>query len=343
MEGPPPADPAVLDGGADAGGSAQQAVRAAVQRTLKPVLIVATHPQQPPPVPKESRPTPTTSAPPPRPGQAASRHPLLSSAPPAPRASTKPAPQVDLLNADFADSFPPAPQTTAPAQSAAPPTLAPAVGSAQAASTPTAPPAPAPGAGLFDLDFRPPSHSQARPASKKSDIMSLFSSAPPANVPPPQLSPGIQGGGYAGWGAPAPSQAPTSAPQQTSFEGFGAQQQQRQGDSELSAGMGGLSMGGNVWDTPAVSCGQTRSGIQILIRRCGEQHSASSAPQHNSTPAYSYQQPAAPAPSTNHFFSTQDVWGAPVGGAGASSGFSPPALGVNGKSEVKDPFGDIWK
>ncbi|BEI89911.1 uncharacterized protein CcaverHIS019_0212730 [Cutaneotrichosporon cavernicola] len=152
MEGPPPADPSVLDGAGPSG-------------TASPP---AAHPAARPQAPAQARPTPTVSAPAPRQGGA---HPLLSrQSRSQPTAAPAPAP---LLN--FLDDGPSGHASASKATS--PPAAAPAARPAQPATTAAkaAAPTAAPQSNIFDLDFKAPSPPAQKQQSSKNDIMSLFS------------------------------------------------------------------------------------------------------------------------------------------------------------------------
>ncbi|GMK59107.1 hypothetical protein CspeluHIS016_0701220 [Cutaneotrichosporon spelunceum] len=230
MEGPPPADPSVLD---DVGASGPAS---------PPPAQPAARPQAPP----QTRPTPTVTAPTPRQGGA---HPLLSrQARSQPTAAPAPAPLLDFF--DDAHSAP------APASKAtAPPAAAPAARVAQSqpttattaatAAPPTAAPAAAaPQSNIFDLDFKAPTPPAQKQQTSKNDIMNLFSQPAPQQgnfFNPNQTS---QFGSWNGGGtstqpptgqataAPVPTwgggfgdQAAWGAPQQAQQQGWGQPQQ----------------------------------------------------------------------------------------------------------------------
>ncbi|KAL7423485.1 ARF GAP with effector function(s) [Cryptotrichosporon argae] len=190
MEGPPPADPSVLESGGAA---------------------------TPPPVDQSSRPTPTktTTAPPPAPASLPRAHPLLSrTAKAAPAAAPTPAatPLFDLMG-DDAPTLAPA-VTPAPHPTAAP---APAVPAATAAAAPPAPTAPA--SNIFDLDFRAPTPTAAK-TNSKADIMSLFSTPSATSPPVPTAATGFGAGAGSFVGSDsAPATAPATTSPYASWQG----------------------------------------------------------------------------------------------------------------------------
>jgi stromal membrane-associated protein len=255
MEGPPPTDPSVLDAGSNGVPVSDPCLE---PHDRAEILTLYRSPRQPPPVPTETRPTPTSSAPQPRPSThtaptARVAHPLLSTQ--TPSRQSKPVPQVDLLNADFGESASSQPQpskttsapTAAPGQAAQPPALESVVQTSQ-----TAPATTSSGAGLFDLDFKPPAHGKTTshaPTAKKSDIMSLFATpSPTTNMYNPGLAAGQpQQNQYASW---------SGGGTDTSVAGVPAGHRPR--EPSLSGGMAGLNLGGvgmsgNVWASSAVS------------------------------------------------------------------------------------------
>lgn len=189
MRSPPPEDPSVLDGHSQGDGADEITQAPTPTRTSAPPVVSA-------------RPTAGTAPP----QSTRVGHPLLSASSRTPRASPAPtakptakAATFDLLG-DLGDSMgsespsttqngpPPAVpgnRPTAPPTAAATqlPSLAPVV-----ATAPAKPAQPAPGAGLFDLDFKAPTPTSTaqKPKTSTNDILSLFStaSAPPAYSQP---------------------------------------------------------------------------------------------------------------------------------------------------------------
>ncbi|BEJ12811.1 hypothetical protein CspHIS471_0212710 [Cutaneotrichosporon sp. HIS471] len=203
MEGPPPADPSVLDG-AGASGTASP-----------PAAQPAARPQ----APAQVRPTPTVAAPAPRQGGA---HPLLSrQSRSQPTAAPAPAPLLNFLDDGQSGHASVSKATSPPAAAPAARPVQPSTTAAKAAA-PTA----APQSNIFDLDFKAPSPPAQKQQSSKNDIMSLFSQ------PTPQQQGSFfnqnqssQFGSWNGGGTSTqpPTEQATAAPVPTWGGGFGDQ------------------------------------------------------------------------------------------------------------------------
>lgn len=163
-------------------------------------------------------------------------HPLLSRT-----TAAKPtlAPAVDLF-AD--DDGPGSAPTPAPAPvTAALPTAQPApLAPAPQPTAPASPPAPTAGSNIFDLDFRAPTPSSARPQNAKADIMSLYSSGSSQTAPPTQsfFAPPSQPNPHSSWNGGGTSTAPPIPQTATQAPIAGG------------AGWGGLQMDQSAWGAP---------------------------------------------------------------------------------------------
>jgi hypothetical protein len=275
MRSPPPDDPSVLDGHSQGDGADEITQAPTPTRTSAPPVA-------------SSR--PTAGAAPPQPTRVG--HPLLSASSRTPRASPAPTAKptakpatFDLLGdlGDMGDSSgpstpsttqngpPPAVPGNRPTAPIADPTELPSL--APVASTvPTKPAQPAPGAGLFDLDFKAPTPTSAtqKPKTSTNDILSLFSNtlAPPAYSQPsiprqqsyqqqPQSQPHQQQQavfGQAGSYNAAPTIAPQGQAAYATWTGASGVTSPSggSGSTGLASGMANLSMGGaDVWGAPA--------------------------------------------------------------------------------------------
>ena len=359
MRSPPPEDPSLLDGHSQGDGADDVAPASTSIRSSAPSAASSRS---------------AAGAAPPQPTRVG--HPLLSASSGAPKASPAPtakptaqAATFDLLG-DLGDSAGPESTSTPTATQNGPPpavpgnrpTAAPTAPATQlpslapvVSSAPAKPAQTAPGAGLFDLDFKAPTPTATaqKPKTSTNDILSLFStpSATPAYSQPSVANqPSYQ------QHAQAPSQQQAAvfgqagsynAPPTVASQGQAAYATWTGASGVTSShgitgGMANLSMGGaDVWGAPVAN---SPVGIHLgmecalsahYLIQCSEQAPAP-APAPTATSPYSAQTPSqatnsyAPPSSHNYFSSSQDVWGNGATAHASSNGSAPLGMSSPG-------------